>query len=135
MARGRPTKLTPDTLNKIEVLLQNGNYIETAAAVCGISKSTLYLWLKRGARSKKGIYRDFSDAVIKAQGLAEARDVSIITKAASDDWKAAAWRLERKFPNKWGRRINIADAGKIDPKELSDEELLELLESDDSTGD
>lgn len=134
MARGRPTKLTTEILSKIEVLLQNGNYVETAAAVCGISKSTLYLWLKRGARSKKGIYKDFSDAVVKAQGLAEARDVSIITKAAKDDWKAAAWRLERKFPNRWGRRINIAEVGRLDPKELTDEELLELVENGDLEG-
>jgi len=133
--KGRPTKLTEEILQKLEVLIQNGNYIETAAAVVGIHKSSLYLWLKKGAREQRGIYKKFSDAVLKAQGMAEARDVSLITKAASEDWKAAAWRLERKFPGRWGRRINVAQIGQIDPKELSDEELLELLEGDDTEGD
>lgn len=115
---GRPTKLNPEIKNKIVTAIRAGNYIETAAAYAGISKNTLYDWLRRGEREKQRVEKnprykirkseqpfvDFSDAVEKALAEAEVRDVAIIAKAAEDQWQAAAWRLERKFPDKWGRK-------------------------------
>ena len=104
-ASGRPTKLTPEVQAKICEAIRAGNYIETAAAFAGIRKSTLYDWLRRGQRASHGLYRSFSEAVEKAQADTEARDVALIAKAAAEgNWKAAAWRLERKFPERWGRR-------------------------------
>lgn len=36
----------------------------------------------------------------------------LIGKAAENQWQAAAWRLERKFPDRWGRnRSGRADEG------------------------
>jgi transposase len=121
MVVGRPTKLTPEIQNRIVVLIRAGNYVETAAASAGIHKSTLYDWLKRGAREKQRItqnprariskkeapFVDFSDAVEKAQAEAESRDVMLIAKAAEEQWQAAAWRLERKFPARWGRKLDV----------------------------
>ncbi|SIS88550.1 hypothetical protein [Alicyclobacillus vulcanalis] len=101
---GRPTKLTPELQKKICDAIRAGAYIETAAAYAGVNKTTLYDWLRRGARSKSGIYREFSDAIEKALAEAEMRDLLIIGKAAEENWQAAAWRLERKFPERWGRK-------------------------------
>lgn len=119
--RGRPTKLDERTQEKIISAIKAGNYIETAAAYAGISKNTLYEWLKRGEREKQRveksnkakikkseeIYVIFTDAVEKALAEAEMRDVLIIGKAAEKEWQAAAWRLERKFPDRWGRKLNV----------------------------
>lgn len=111
--RGRPTKLTAEIQDEIIKAIKAGNYIETACALVGISKETLYYWLRRGAEAKRNnIYKQFSDAVKKAMAFAEARDVSIIGEAGKTNWQAAAWRLERKFPDKWGRR----DALKVESK-------------------
>lgn len=114
---GRPIKLTKELEKKITDVIRAGNYIETAAAYSGISKSTLYDWLKRGERERQrsennGVkvskkeqpFVEFSDAIEKALAEAEIRDVMRITEASKTDWKAAAWRLERKFPDKWGRK-------------------------------
>ena len=135
MAGGRPTKLNIDTHNKIISAIRAGNYIETAAAYAGINKSTLYDWLKRGEREKQRVaqnprynirksekpYVEFSNAVEKALAEAEVRDVAIIAKAAEDQWQAAAWRLERKFPDRWGRRnLNIEHSGEIGIKIVDD---------------
>ena len=103
----RPEKLTPEVQQKIVDAIRLGNYIETAAAYAGISKSTLYDWLKKGGRARSGKYREFSDAVEKALAESEMRDVAVITAAAKENWQAAAWRLERKFPDRWGRRERI----------------------------
>ena len=104
MAGGRPTKLTPEVQKQICDAIEAGNYIETAAAYAGINKDTLYRWLRDGARAKKGKKKNFSDAVQKALAKSEMRDVYIIGKAAENQWQAAAWRLERKFPDRWGRK-------------------------------
>lgn len=87
------------------MMIRGGNYIETAAAYAGISKQTLYNWLRRGARQKSGQYREFALAVEQALAEAEMRDLALIEQAARDGkWQAAAWRLERRFPKRWGRQ-------------------------------
>lgn len=102
---GRPEKLTPELQSKIVAFIRAGGYIETAAAAAGISKVTFYEWLKRGAGQAKGSYRDFANAVEKAAAESEMADVARINKAAQDGvWQAAAWRLERKYPERWGRK-------------------------------
>lgn len=112
MGQGRPTKLTLEVQEKIVSAITAGNYIETASAYAGINKTTLYKWLKRGGRAKSGIYFSFSNAVEKALADAEVLDVARIAKAAETYWQAAAWRLERKFPQKWGRKDRLEHTGK-----------------------
>ena len=136
MAGGRPTKLTSELEARIVALIRVGNYIETAAATCGINKTTLYDWLKRGARANSGPYHEFSNAVEKALAEAEARDVARIDQAINENWQVAAWRLERKFPERWGRkdRQQIEHSGKIDTgihpdvSRLTAHEKIQLVE-------
>lgn len=104
---GRPSKLTPELQERIISAIRAGNYMETAAAYAGISKDTLYRWLKQGARAKSGPYKRFSDAIAQAMAQSEVRDVAVIHKAAETEWTAAAWRLERKYPERWGRRQKV----------------------------
>lgn len=152
--RGRPSKLTPEIQEEILRVIKSGNYIETACAYVGINKTTFYDWLKKGAREKERVaqnprarvrkdlqkYVDFSNAVDKALAQAEIRDVAIIGKAAEENWQAAAWRLERKFPDRWGRKekyslehsgkdggpIETSHTEQIDLSNLTDKELEQL---------
>lgn len=125
--RGRPTKFNDEIATRIVTLIEAGNYIETAAAAAGISKETLFDWLRKGAAQNKGKFKDFSDSVYRAVGKAEAIDVATIGKAARDgDWRASAWRLERRNSKRWGRKDRI-DFGKFDPKEMSEEELERII--------
>lgn len=132
---GRPSKISNEIKHKIITAIRAGNYIETASAYAGISKNTLYDWLRRGEREKQRAEKnprykirkseqpfvDFSDAVEKALAEAEVRDVAIIAKASEEQWQAAAWRLERKFPDRWGRRnLNIEHSGEIGIKIVDD---------------
>ena len=109
--KGRPTKLTKALQEQICELLRWGNYIETACHYCEISKKSLYEWMKLGNQEEKGIHRDFLNAINKAMAEAEMRDVQNIHNAAKTDWKASAWRLERKFPKKWGRMERLDNDG------------------------
>ena len=116
---GRPTKLNDDLQERLVKVIKAGNYIETASAYVGISKNTLYSWLRRGeaekVRREKGEkgkgsetkYIRFSDAIERALAEAEIRDVLKIDRASESQWQASAWRLERKFPEKWGRKYEV----------------------------
>jgi transposase len=139
---GRPTKCSPELTARVCSYVRQGNYVEIAAAAAGVNKSTLYDWLKRGAReaalrgredgevppqrqSKKRArelaqraerrereepYLGFSDAVEKAMAEAEVTLSLRLAKAGGDgQWRADAFRLERLFPTRWGRRLTRLD--------------------------
>lgn len=115
---GRPLKINPTVQAELLKMIQAGNYMETAASYVGISTSTLRDWIRRGEREAQRFiddpksrpiksetpFMEFSQAVKKAQASAEIRDVILIGDAARESWQAAAWRLERKYPEKWGKK-------------------------------
>jgi transposase len=113
MARKAKTKLTPEVQEKILLHLRVGAYVETAAVCAGISKDTFYDWMKKGARGQKP-YVAFAEAVHKAVAESESRDLATILKASTKYWVAAAWRLERRFPEKYGRFDRMKVEGKIE---------------------
>lgn len=112
-------KISEEKIKQIVEAVRAGNFIETAAAFAGLSKQTLYNWLKEGMRERdrrengeepdrtKDMYVKFSIDIEQAMAEAEMRDVEIITKAAEQQWQAAAWRLERKFPDRWGKKVAV----------------------------
>jgi transposase len=103
--RGRPSKFAPPVCQKIVDVIRAGNFVQTAAEYAGVDRSTVYDWVRRGERERQGPYREFAEQVRKALADAEVRDLAIISKAAGEgQWQAAAWRLERKFPERYGRR-------------------------------
>ena len=102
---GRPTKLTPQVQAKIVSALQAGNYFDTACGYAGITKQTGYNWMAKGADANSGKFFDFFNAVEKASADAEVGTVAVIKKVMPETWQAAAWWLERRFPAKWGRRV------------------------------
>jgi transposase len=106
------TKLTKATSDRIKAALERGAYLETAAAHAGIARSTFYDWLKRG-RTEAGDYTadsygEFVLMVDQALAQSELADLKTIEKAADEIWQAAAWRLERRWPEKYGRRTAVA---------------------------
>jgi len=107
MPGGRPTKLTPEVHAQIVRYLATGCYLETAAGAAGIDRMTLHRWLRRGEKATKGIYHDFCDAVTQARDGSEIRAVGQVARAASEDWRAAAWFLEHGRQDRWKRSTKI----------------------------
>jgi hypothetical protein len=100
----RPTKLTAELTRKLCDLVAAGVELPRAAACAGLVPRTVERWRERGAAARGGPYRELYLALAQADAQAEVRDVLLIGKAAQTSWKAAAWRLERRFPDRWGPR-------------------------------
>ena len=99
---GKLCKLKVDIITEA---LQGGNTRRTAAAYAGISPRTLQRWLKRGREEDEGEYVDLLRHVEMAEADATVCMVAAVMKAAqSGEWRAAAWWLERRYPDDWGRR-------------------------------
>lgn len=111
---GRPPKqITPEITDTVAQAVAAGNYLEVAAAYAGISRDVLFRWLKEGRASTNpdDPAKKFSDAVDAALARAEVTDVALLARHAQKDWRAAAWRLERRAPKRWGRRDHIEHTG------------------------
>ena len=82
--------------------------------------ATFYNWLKKGEAAKSGVFCEFFDAVSRAKADSALRLVSQITLQAPTDWRAAAFLLERRFPDDYGKRTEVTgkDGGpvKVDAK-------------------
>jgi transposase len=110
--RGRPTKLTPAVHATIVEAVARGSYLETAAALAGLDPATVRRWVKRGADEPESAYGRLADAIRQAQAESEDRDLAALAAAADGGvWQARAWRLERRFPDRWARRARYEHTG------------------------
>lgn len=98
---GRPSKFSQDIADRVVLMVRAGNYLETAASASGISPVTLRAWLRDGRRAGRGAMFDFAEKVERAQAESEAMDVNKLLQHGQKDWRALAWRLERRFPDHW----------------------------------
>lgn len=148
------SKLDNKMQKKIEVYLQRGNYIETICDAVGITDRTFHYWMEWGRKIseeiedieeraeifgidysvleeykrelKRNKYFLFFQAVKKAQGEGEILLVEKVRDAADDQWQAAAWMLERKFPDKYGRNSTVKLRGdKENPLQINQAPVFE----------
>jgi transposase-like protein len=104
MARsGRKPGLTEELATRIALLVRRGAYRETACAAAGVSPRTLRQWLRRAGEGgpHSARYRKFADALDKAEAEAEMVTAAAILRAGQGDWRALAWILERRGPQRW----------------------------------
>ena len=113
--KGRPSKLTAELIKNIQSWLRMGYFVENAARMAGINKSTLYRWLDKGKEDREqeidSLYADFCNAMERARAEAEGMFInSIQTAAKRGQWQAAAWWLERSF-DKWSKPSKLQISG------------------------
>ena len=112
---GRPTTLNQDKIDAVCPWLHAGYFVEDAARMAGINKSTLYRWLDKGREDREqeidSLYADFCNAMERARAEAEGMFInSIQTAAKRGQWQAAAWWLERSF-DKWSKPSKLQISG------------------------
>jgi hypothetical protein len=132
-------------------LIGRGLYFDTACRIVGITRASMYRWLRYGRipyeecaiRPEDGArvypdgiiynvsYEEFLEDVERAAAKAE-RDALMTVLDASKEvdsrtgltqWTAAAWYLERMHPHKYGRRVEIAAVDDTSRGEIEDEAI------------
>jgi transposase len=121
VARGRVPKLTPEAHRVIVEAVSAGVPQKYAAQRAGVTPQSIRNWLSRGKREPSGIYFDFLAAMKKAEADAIARNVAIVQKAAVTTWTAAAWWLERRYPDEFGTDRRLLNELRRELKLLADQ--------------
>lgn len=98
MPAGRPTDMTPDTVNKLEQAFSMGCSDLEACLFADISKQTLYNYQDK--------HPEFVDrkAMLKQKMIFKAR--SVIAEALNNkDENTAKWLLERKLKDEFSTKV------------------------------
>lgn len=119
---GRPTLLTPKLHKQIIEAVELLGMLESRAAEAyGISPSCITRWKTRGKaaiaewdkltpekQAEERRYADFFNALREAEPKYEMANLTIIQHAAiKGDWRAADRRLAIKFPDRYGRKLQV----------------------------
>lgn len=96
----RPSKRSPERVERICDALRSGNTRRAACLLAGIGEATFFRWLNED--------QEFRETVERAEAQAEARFVAQVESAAlGGTWTAAAWWLERRRPADYARRDKV----------------------------
>lgn len=124
-------------VNRLCQALLAGNTIKNSCKLSGVDVSDFYRWMRDGVDAPEdSVPRTFFLRASAAMAEAEHRNVMLIQKAATRSWQAAAWFLERRNPEAYGRRerVEVANAdgevfvtGTASDQVLNDEEKLAAL--------
>lgn len=94
-------KFTPEIAKEIVMALRFFATYEQAAEHVGITDRTLRNWLK----SKDPVFAEFQTDVRRARLGPRNALVASILKQSGNDWRAAAWILERRFREEFGYKV------------------------------
>jgi transposase len=94
---GRPTKYTPETVERICEAIRLGATYALAAGYGGISYETFRVWNEE--------HPAFSAAVKDAEAAGALKWLTKIEAASEEQWQAAARKLERRYPQDYGRTV------------------------------
>lgn len=92
-------KYTPELVEQLIKYIEAGNYNKTACEAVGLGESTFYEWMKEKP--------EFAESIKKAEAKAITRNLIIIQTAAQKSWQAAAWFLERRYFDLFGKKEKI----------------------------
>jgi hypothetical protein len=82
---GRKTKLNPEVTSKIVESIRGGAFDHVAAESAGISPSTYYSWMTKGA-SGEDVYMEFSEEVRIARAQARIKAETAVYKSDPKFW-------------------------------------------------
>ena len=151
---GRPAKINnPQVTERLCRAIALGSTYEMACRAAGIAYQTLRNYVRRAEQDEaNGIedspYLSLLDALQKAEGEAVERWLAVIERAARGErrvnpktgeeeivvhpqWQAAAWKLERRYPQTYGRNLGVS--GSVTVRDTFVDRVLEALAIEEGT--
>jgi hypothetical protein len=99
----RPTKLTAEVEERLVTAIAAGASYRVACDCAQISYQSFRNWIKRAEQGEDEQFLQFLDHIEKAKARGALVLLAQIKEAAKRDWRAAAWLLERRYPDSYGR--------------------------------
>jgi hypothetical protein len=112
---------------KLGELLSQGMGRVDSCNLAGISYETFTVWMEKP---------EFSESIKKAETICKQRNIVRIQNASRQSWQAAAWWLERKYPDEFAMKTKMEHSGQIDTpikevdlSRLTDAQLVRLADA------
>lgn len=110
-------KLTDELINELCKYKRSGLTNKSVCDAAGISERSFYDYMKRAEADleagKKTIFSRFIQSYKKAEAVHKMKRLAQIQAAAEGgNWQAAAWELERCYPDEYGKRVAAEVTGK-----------------------
>lgn len=86
--------LDAKAMDRVVEATKKGLTRSVCARLAGVSPSTLYKQMREDP--------EFSQRIKEASALGEEALIALIDEHAKVTWQAAAWRLERRYPERYG---------------------------------
>ena len=124
--------ITAEQMVEVDEAIRRGSHRKRALRAAGISQGD-YRKILRMASEGINPYHDFVLGMEQAEASAEN---ALVTKlGAAKDWRAAAFILERRYPEEWGQKIQVEVQKELEKvftvaeEILTEEQFIRLLES------
>lgn len=102
---GRPSKADDERMQKVLNGIKAGLSYQGACGLARVSYSTFLVWRHKGESEESEKFSKFLRELEYAEAIAEAEQLK---KIKSDpDTKYACWILERRHPDRWGRKDQL----------------------------
>lgn len=110
-------KRSPERIERVIQTLETGASLRAASAAAGIGEGTLRRW--------RADDEELAARIERARDVGEVALVGLIRTAAADDWRAAAWLLSHRWPDRWSEKRVIS----VEAQKKSDgtQEVLSML--------
>jgi hypothetical protein len=109
---GRPSKLTATVKARLIDAIKRGASTEVACSAAGVGYSTVRDWIvigegRHATKKPTREFKEFSEDVTRAIADSEMALITKVQQGAGQDWRAAAWILERRFSDRWANTQRI----------------------------
>lgn len=119
------TKLNEETINDLTLCITQGMTNKDACTVAGIATSTFYGWINDPSNE---LEKELADRVERARVVRKMQLLQTIFDAAENGcWQAAAWYLERRYPEEFAKPDRYHDQGITEAVEAV-KDLMETIE-------
>lgn len=119
------TKLNEETINDLTLCITQGMTNKDACTVAGIATSTFYGWINNPSNE---LEKELADRVERARVVRKMQLLQTIFDAAENGcWQAAAWYLERRYPEEFAKPDRYHDQGITEAVEAV-KDLMETIE-------
>lgn len=102
---GNPGKSDPERMKKILDGIKVGLSYEGACGLARVHYTTFLRWKRWGEENTSEKFRKFYEELNYAEAVAEAEQLKRIK--ADPDTKYACWILERRHPDRWGKKEQV----------------------------